>query len=304
MILGKYRNALFLILAVLFWAGNYIAGKYVVTELTPLQLTFVRWFIAIFLLLPIAQWRERPDWKQVLIEWKKLLALAILGIIGYNFVLYEALRFTTPLNAALINSINPVTIFLFSSLLLHERISPINILGLLISLTGVLVVLTDGQLQQILRIDYNIGDLLMLIAILSWTFYTLIGRKMHGIPPISALTVSSLFGLILLFPFAMLSGFPPALTNGTWGGILYIALFPSVGSFLLWNMAVLKIQANQAGVYLNLLPVFTAMLSMLTGNTVTFVQIVGGFLVFAGVYLTTQKKANPAAACRDNPMEG
>ena len=290
MIMEKCRPALFLILAVLFWAGNYMAGKYVVTELTPLQLTFVRWFIAIFLLFPIAQWLERPNWKQVLGEWRKLFALAILGIIGYNFVLYEALRFTTPLNAALINSINPASIFLFSSLVLHEWISRANIFGLIISLTGVLVVLTNGQLQQILQIDYNAGDLLMLIAILSWTFYTLVGRKMQGIPPIAATTVSALFGLLLMLPFVLATGFPVFVSTGALAGVVYIALFPSVGSFLLWNMAVLRIQASQAGIYLHLLPVFTAIFSILLGNTITLFQIVGGLLVFAGVYLTTMKK--------------
>ena len=290
MIREQYRPALFLILAVLFWAGNYMAGKYVVTELTPLQLTFVRWFIAIFLLFPIAQWLERPNWKQVLGEWRKLFALAILGIIGYNFVLYEALRFTTPLNAALINSINPASIFLFSSLVLHEWISRANIFGLIISLTGVLVVLTNGQLQQILQIDYNAGDLLMLIAILSWTFYTLVGRKMQGIPPIAATTVSALFGLLLMLPFVLATGFPVFVSTGALAGVVYIALFPSVGSFLLWNMAVLRIQASQAGIYLHLLPVFTAIISILLGNAITFVQIVGGLLVFVGVYLTTMRK--------------
>lgn len=290
MIMEKCRPALFLILAVLFWAGNYMAGKYVVTELTPLQLTFVRWFIAIFLLFPIAQWLERPNWKQVLGEWRKLFALAILGIIGYNFVLYEALRFTTPLNAALINSINPASIFLFSSLVLHEWISRANIFGLIISLTGVLVVLTNGQLQQILQIDYNAGDLLMLIAILSWTFYTLVGRKMQGIPPFAATTVSALFGLLLMLPFVLATGFPVFVSTGALAGVVYIALFPSVGSFLLWNMAVLRIQASQAGIYLHLLPVFTAIISILLGNAITFVQIVGGLLVFVGVYLTTMRK--------------
>ena len=290
MIREQYRPALFLILAVLFWAGNYMAGKYVVTELTPLQLTFARWFIAIFFLFPIAQWRERPDWKQVAGEWKKLLAMAILGLIGYNLVLYEALRFTTPLNAALINSINPASIFLFSSLVLHEQISRANIFGLIISLTGVLIVLTNGQLQKVLQIDYNAGDLLMLLAILSWTFYTLIGRKMQGIPPIAATTISTLFGLLLMLPFVLSTGFPVSVSTGALTGVVYIALFPSVGSFLLWNMAVLKVQANQAGIYLHLLPVFTAIFSILLGNTITLFQIVGGLLVFAGVYLTTMKK--------------
>lgn len=288
----KYQTTLFLILANFFWAGNYVFGKYVVTELSPLQLTFLRWLLAIVLLFPIAKLIEHPNWKQVWREWKKLLALAILGILGYNFVLYEALRFTTSMNAALINSINPVLIFLASSWLLKERISHINSMGLGISLLGVLLVLTNGNLQQILSIDYNPGDILMLIAIISWTLYTLIGRKMQGIPIIATTAISALLGVLILFPLVLLSDFPVSLSNEAIIGIIYIAIFPSVGSFLLWNAAILKIKAGQAGVYLNLVAVFTAILSVILGNSITLIQISGGALVFIGVYLTTKKKIN------------
>jgi Permeases of the drug/metabolite transporter (DMT) superfamily len=286
----KYQTVLFLVLANLFWAGNYVFGKYVVTELSPLQLTFLRWLLAMGLLFPIAQWLERPHWKQVWNEWRKLLLLTVLGILGYNFVLYEALLFTTPMNAALINSINPVLIFLSSSWLLNERLSRLNSTGLIISLLGVLLVLTNGQLQQIFYIDYNPGDLLMFVAILSWTFYTLIGRKMQGIPPIASTAISAFLGVIILLPFVLLSAFPSFLSKQAVLGVLYIAIFPSVGSFLLWNAAILKIQASQAGVYLNLVAVFTAIISVLLGNAVSLVQILGGVLVFIGVYFTTRKK--------------
>ena len=111
---------LFLILANLFWAGNYIFGKFVVAELSPIQLTFTRWLIAVILLFPLAHWIEKPDWKSVWKEWKVLSLMGMLGIIGYNFFLYWALTYTTSMNAALVNSITPAVIVLFSFLFLKS----------------------------------------------------------------------------------------------------------------------------------------------------------------------------------------
>ncbi|RFU67328.1 DMT family transporter [Peribacillus saganii] len=281
---------LFLILANLFWAGNYVFGKYVIAEMSPLQLTFSRWLIAVFLLFPLAHWIERPDWKKVWRQWKILVVLSILGIIAYNFLLYEALRFTTSMNAALVNSINPALIVLFSSLMLKEKISLKNGAGLFISLIGVLLVLTKGQLQQIFGIDYNQGDLIMILAILAWTFYSIIGKKLNGIPPISATAVSVLLALIMLLPFVLATDMNFQLSKQAIMGIFYIGIFPSVGSFIFWNVSLRHIGASRAAVYLNLLTVFTAILSLLVGSTITSIQIIGGILVFIGVYLTSQQK--------------
>jgi drug/metabolite transporter (DMT)-like permease len=112
----KYQVYLFLILANLFWAGNYVFGKYVVAEMSPLQMTFLRWLLAALLLFPLAHFIERPKWNVVWKEWKMLFCMAVLGIVGYNLLLYEALRYTTSLNAALVNSINlAIIVFFFSA---------------------------------------------------------------------------------------------------------------------------------------------------------------------------------------------
>ncbi|MGM0875629.1 MAG: DMT family transporter [Bacillota bacterium] len=288
----KHYVLLFLILANLFWAGNYVFGKYLVTEMSPLQMTFSRWLLAIFLLIPIAHWIERPDWKSVWKEWKTLLMMALLGILGYNFLLYKALQYTTPMNAALVNSINPVVIVLFSFLFLKERISIKNSIGLFISLLGVLLVLTKGQLQQIFNINYNQGDLIMLLAILVWTFYSIIGRKIKTIPPISATAISVLLGLFMMLPFILVSGFTYSLSKQAIMGIFYMGIFPSVGSFIFWNVSLRHFDASKAGIYLNLITVFTAIISVLLGNSISIIQILGGILVFIGVYLTSQKVKN------------
>ncbi|CAH0287425.1 hypothetical protein SRABI96_04158 [Peribacillus sp. Bi96] len=286
----KSTIILFLILANLFWAGNYIFGKYVVTELSPIQLTFIRWLIAVFLLFPLAQWIEKPQWRSVWKAWKLLLVMGVLGIICYNFFLYWALTYTTSMNAALVNSINPALIVLFSALLLKEKITSYHALGLIISLIGVLLVLTKGHLLEIFQLTYNKGDLLMILAILVWTFYSIIGKKLKSIPIISATAVSVFLGLILVTPFAIGSGLSFDLSSQAIIGLLYIGIFPSVGSFIFWNISLRHINASQAGIFLNLIAVFTAILSLILGQSITIVQILGGLLVFTGVYLTSKKK--------------
>ncbi|MNO13573.1 aromatic amino acid exporter [compost metagenome] len=283
----KSRVYAFLILANLFWAGNYVFGKYVVAEMTPLQMVFSRWLIAVCLLFPIAHFVERPQWKNVWKHWPILLLMAVLGVAGYNFLLYEALQYTTSLNAALVNAINPALIVLFSALLLKEKFSALGGVGLLLSLLGVLLVLTNGQLQRIFQLEYNIGDLLMLLAILVWTAYSILGRRIKGLPPIASTAVSAMLALILIFPFVLTSGIPFPLSKEATIGILYIGIFPSVGSFIFWNASIREIGASRAGIYLNLITVFTAIISILLGKPITLPQVLGGLLVFAGVYLTS-----------------
>ncbi|MCO7175119.1 DMT family transporter [Sporolactobacillus kofuensis] len=285
----KYQAVIFLVLANLFWAGNYVFGKYVVSDMTPVQMTFVRWLLAIIILYPLAQMIEKPTWLTIWKRWKILLVLSMLGIVGYNILLYEALRYTTSLNAALVNSINPAVIAIFAVWFLKEKLSVMNSLGLILSLIGVLLVLTQGALLQVFSIHYNHGDLLMLVAITVWTFYTLIGKKLSDIPPIAGTAVSATIGLILLLPFFLTSGFSVHLSRNATLGIVYIALFPSVCSFIFWNSAIRVIGASKAGIYLNLLTVFTALISLLLGNPITLPQLAGGVLVIIGVYLTNKK---------------
>jgi len=218
--------------------------------------------------------------------------MALLGIVGYNILLYQALRFTTAMNAALVNSINPAMIVLFSTFLLKERVSKKGIIGLFISLMGVLLVLTNGHFLQIFDLDYNQGDLLMIVAILVWTFYSIVGRKMKNVPPISATAVSVLLGLVIMLPFFLASNLHFSLSKGATIGLLYIGTLPTVGSFIFWNIAVREIGPSQAGIYLNLITVFTAILSILLGKSITIVQVIGGILVFIGVYLTSKKGTN------------
>lgn len=277
-----------LILCNLFWAGNYVFGKFVIAEMTPLEITFFRWLLALFLLYPVALKHEKPVNRNIIRrDWLLLLGMGILGGIAYNLVLYSALAYTTATNAALVNAINPGFIVLFSVLLFKERVSRLQWLGFVLSLLGALVVLTGGDVSRLLLAQYNAGDLLMVAAVLVWTFYTLLARKITT-PPITATTISTAMAVLLMTPWVLYQGaVPAAMSSLTVTGMLYIVIFPSVGSFIFWNLAVREVGASKAGIFLNLMPVFTALISVLLGEQLTAAQGLGGLLVFCGVYLTT-----------------
>jgi len=285
--MSKYGIWFLLVMCNLFWAGNYVFGKYVIVEVTPLWITFSRWILALLFLIPIAHYIEKPVWSKAKNDWFLLLCMGVLGVIGYNIFLYSALGYTTPTNAALVTALNPGVIVIGSIILYKERISILQTLGLFISFAGALVVLTNGEIERLLQLQFNRGDLLMVGAVIIWTIYTLIARKIST-PPITATAISTAIAVLLMAPFAGSQG----INIGEIGslaitGILYMVIFPSVSSFVFWNMAVQKIGVSKAGVFLNLIPVFTAIISCLLGERVTGAQGIGGLLVFCGVYLAT-----------------
>lgn len=285
----KYRVWLFLILCNLFWAGNFVFGKYVLLELSALWITFIRWLMASIILLLIAIIFEKVKWKYVLKSWPMLMFLGINGIIVFNLSLYTALNYTSPTNASLISALNPALMVAVSAVFLKEKLSNLQKTGIFISLAGVMVVVTGGQFERILRLDFNRGDLLMLLAISAWTVYSILGKRLKNIPPITATAVSAILATVLMAPFALSQGTADLTQLSTLAisGLLYVIIFPSVVSFIFWNKSVREIGAAKASVFLNLIPVFTTLFSWMLGDKISLFQVTGGIIVIVGVYLTT-----------------
>jgi drug/metabolite transporter (DMT)-like permease len=294
--LKNLKYWIMLIMASFFWAGNYTLGKAVVAQVTPLQLTFVRWLFASILLLVIATIIEKPRWKQVFKSWPILLFLGFNGLIGYNMALYTALKYTTPVNASLVSALNPALMVAVSAVVLHERLSKLQKLGIVFSLSGVMVILTQGNLARLISLDFNRGDLLMLIAIAVWTVYSIVGKRLKTIKPITASAAAAALSTLVMLPVVIYQTKAPiALNTSGILSVVYIVVFPSVGSLMFWNLSVRQIGAATAGVTLNLIPVFTSLFSILMGEAITLPQIIGGLMVFAGVYTTSGLLENQIA---------
>lgn len=276
--------------ATLFWAGNYVVGAAAVTTLNPVALVLLRWLVALVPLVVLAHVLERPDWGAALRSWPRLLAPAAVGLVGYNLLLYAALEHISPVNASLVNALNPALISLAAIVVLQERLSAPAWAGTGLALAGVLVVLSRGDLTGLLHQRLGTGELLMVGAICAWTGYTLLGRTSTAVPPVTGTALQAALAVLLLAPLAAATGqFTWPTTSRAGLALIYIGVFPSVLSYLLWNRALRQIPPGRAGVFLNLITVFTVAIAFLRGQPPTPAQAIGGLLVLAGVVLTQER---------------
>ena len=301
MYIRAVKASLYLVLATLFWSGNFVVAKAAVASMTPMDLTFWRWTLAAVPLLLLAHFVEKPDWRAVLRRWPVLLLLSVLGMSGYTLLLYGALGHTSAMNASLITAANPALIVVMAMVLPGERTTRLGWLGICLGLLGVLLVLTRGELQRVFSLSMNIGELMMIGAIFVWGCYTIIARRLD-VPAVAATAVQVVIATVTLAPFAFAMDVRLPETPAEAWSLAYIVVFPSLGAYLLWNLALKTTPPGTAGNYLNLIVVFTAVITVALGTPLTLVQIVGGLLVISGVLLTGMKgQSKPPAPAGSNP---
>ncbi|MGO0575880.1 DMT family transporter [Ornithinimicrobium panacihumi] len=289
---------LLLVLATLFWAGNYVVGERVVGAIDPLSLTWLRWALAAVPLVVVAQLVERPRWGEVLRRWRALLVLSVIGVAGYPLLLYTALQHTSAVNASVINAANPALIVV-AAVAVGQAAAGWRVWGGVgLGLFGVLAVLTEGDVGRLLALRFNTGDLIMVVAILAWTVYTLGVRRLQ-VPVLAATAVQVVLAVVVLAPFTLATGLEVPTDRPTWWALLFIVVFPSVGSYLCWNLAVTRVAPGTAGAAMNLVTVFVVVIAAVLGTPPTLVQVVGGALVIAGVLLAQSR----AAAGRPTPLQ-
>ena len=286
-VVNHRKSYLFLTLCCLFWSGNYIAGNILVAYMPPVWMTFWRWFLTMFLLFPLACAVEKPVWRDILRQWKMLFLSSFLGLTAYNLALYSALSYTTPLNATLISALAPSAMAAVSVAMLKEKVLKRQAAGFLLSLAGVFIVLSKGDYTVFLSLSFNKGDILMVLAVIIWITYTVI-VKMIKAPPLAAAAAAALASSVTTAPLAFYQGIDFAWLNLKVAAIIFfIVLFPSVCSYVFWTIGVRDVGAAKSGVFMNLMPVFTALFSLLSGGSVQAAQAVGGLTVFMGVCLTS-----------------
>ncbi|CAN5355212.1 DMT family transporter [soil metagenome] len=295
------KAAIFLILATLFWAGNFVFGAAALGSVDPISLTWIRWALALVPLAIVAQLIEKPNWRAALRHLPLLALLGVLGITGFSLLLYYALEFTSPLNASLINAVNPAMIVVLAAVLpvavqggRREHLTWRSVLGIVIGLIGVVIVLTNGDVLALVRNGLNPGDMMMIGAILAWSIYTLVGRRIHDVPPITSTAIQAAVALALLTPFLAINGLQWPTDAPGWGAIGYIVLFPSLGAYVLWNAATRRVPAATASIYINLMVVFTALIGLPFGFGITWVQVLGGVLVVGAVVLLARGSSRQA----------
>jgi drug/metabolite transporter (DMT)-like permease len=286
---------LLLTLTVLFWSGNFILGRGIREMIPPVSLNFWRWVGALAMLLPFS-WRRVYRQRTMLGKhWKLLALLALPSITIFNTFIYTALQTTTAINTVLVNAMIPIFIALTAWVVFNERLSVRQSAGVGVSLAGLLFIVTRGHLADLGMLTFSRGDLWTLGASLSWAIYSVMLRKRPtNMDPLAFLTVIIIFGLLYALPFYgwevwRSGGFD--LTLVSLASMFYVALFPSVLSFIFWNSSVDKVGANRAGIFIHLMPVFSVVLAVLfLDERLHLFHFIGIGLIFIGIVMTTMRK--------------
>lgn len=284
-----------LVAATFVWSANFIVGKLsTLFQVPPLTLNFYRWVLVWFLILPFT-------YKEILIkipEIKKniglLLILGITGVSIFNSVVYFALNFTQVINAVLMISIIPVVVIFLSSILKIEKFNLFQLLGLIVSLTGVLAIISQAELNKILSLVFNKGDLWMLVAVLSWaTYSTLLKKRKLPLKGLSLLQILITIGLFFLLPQYLGEHFIGKEVNFNKAFFLilfFVAIFPSIFAFYAWNKSIELIGANRSSIFLHLMPLFGAIMAVVIfEEKFEIYHLIGAAFIVTGIYLSNRK---------------
>lgn len=281
-----------LVVATLIWGGNFVIGRAIASSLPPITLSFLRWCTAFVIFLPFAWPFLRKEWGLLKKQWPIVLFMAVTGIAGFNTLLYIALHYTTSINASLVNSSTPIIIFMLSFIFMGERLNAQQAAGAILSFLGLLFIISKGSLEVLLKFSFNVGDLIVIAAVICWSIYSILIKQFSGrLPAYSTFTVSMVLGILILFPFFVREALTTeiAWSTGSILTIFYTGIFASIVAFMSWNIAVERIGANKAGVFLNLIPVFAALFAVLfIDETLAWYQAAGGVLVILGVFISTR----------------
>lgn len=283
---------LFLMLPGLFWAGNAIVGRAVAGDVPPIALAFWRWAFGAILVLPLAYRHLQRDFAVMLSEWRIMIVFSVTGVAIFNTFLYVAAHTTTALNIVMLQSAGPVMIVLASFLLFHEPIKARQALGIGLSLTGVVTLVSHGDLLALLGLGLNRGDLWMLAAVVSYATYAALLRRRPPVHGLSFLIATFVLGALALLPFYIaesLSGRPLPLAVNSGLSVSYAALFASVLAYFSFNRVVALLGANTAGLAIHLVPVFGTILAiLLLGEIPRAYHGIGIAMILSGIWVATR----------------
>lgn len=284
------RIYILLVFCVLFWSGNFVLGRFIKDDLAPLQLAFFRWLGVLIIFFPFIIQKRSEVFKALRYHAPLMLTLSFLGVAFFNTILYVGLQDTTATNALLINSSIPILIILFSLLILKTKISPLQVVGIIVSMVGVVYLALNGDFQRLLTLQFNKGDIWVIFSSISWAIYSVLMRfKPKNFEAFFPTTV--LLGTLMLFvPFVYQGYHLSDILHVSFEAklvIAYTVLFPSLLSFYLWHEGIAIIGAEKTGQFTHLMPIFGIFLAYLfLGEQLYSYQMVGFILVGLGLYLS------------------
>lgn len=280
------------LLAVLIWSMNITVTRYVADYISPVSISFYRWLVAFVVLTPFMLgkvWRER---QLVLAHWKQLAVLGAFGMVLYQGLGYSAAHYTTATNMGIINAFIPVFTIFVSMLMLKDIPNRFAVVGSMLSFAGLLYVMAQGNFSQLVQSGGHLGDVMMVLAVFFYAFYGVFLKKWQlQIPLLISLYVQIIFALLYHLPFVLYLGLD-AIDQHNLSSVLYAGIFPSLIAPLLWMLAVQIIGPNRTSIFMNLMPVCTAIIAKLwLGEAWTIYHSIGGLVILSGILLAQKKES-------------
>lgn len=280
-------------LCVLFWSGNFVLGRFVSGEIEAVELAFFRWFFVIIFTLPLL---IKLDIKKLIRVYKEnfifLSLLSILGITLFNTVLYFALHATTATNALLVNSFIPILILFFSFIILKAKITKLQTTGIIISTVGVIFLVLKGDISNILELEFNHGDILVVVSSIVWAIYsTILKLKPKDLNNLELFILMVYVGFVFLTPWYLSQGYSLerelTILKDNWYFFIYVSFFASLLSFYFWQTGIDKIGAGKTGQFTHLMPLFGTILAFIfLGEVPHLYHLVGAIFIGYGIYLS------------------
>ncbi len=292
---GWLANQPYVLLSItaLCWAGNAIVGRLAAGHIPPVTLAFLRWWLAFLIILPIAWKHLKRDWTAIRANLGTMIFISLTGVSAFTSLQYWSLEHTTALNTLLLQSAGPLFVAAWSLVLLGVRLTPAQAVGVLVSLTGVLVILLHGDLTAIAAIDFNEGDLIFTAALVIFGLYTVMSSRRPPIHDLSFVAFTFGCGSAVLVPalIAELLWRPVMELNASnLLSVMYVAVFPSTIAYLCYNRGVHLIGANRAAPFFHVVPVFGSVMAIaFLGETPRPFHFIGFALVLTGVFVASRK---------------
>jgi len=290
----SYGNAiLMLTLTTLFWGGNTVAGRLAVGEVSPMVVVFLRWVIVAAIMMPLQRQNIRREWPLMRPYFPYMLLMAIFGFVGFNSLFYIAATQTTAVNLGIIQGSMPILVLISSVIAFGARVRLLQLIGILLTLAGVTLIAAQGKLEVLLALAVNPGDGIMLIACVLYSGYTLALRNRPQVSPLSFFAVLSGISVLASVPglvYEMSSGTAQWPTPQGWLVVLYIAFFPSFLAQITFMRGVELIGPARAGVFINLVPIFAAILAVsILGESFEWHHGTALVMVLGGIWLSERK---------------
>jgi drug/metabolite transporter (DMT)-like permease len=294
----NFKAYLMLVLATLFWAGNFMVGKFAFLEgIPPMTLVFYRWSLVWIILLPFT-YKEILKHKSIIFNNLPLLFFLAFTSVGlFNSFTYLSLVHTQVINASLFNTAIPAMIILLCFLFKIEKTNKYQIFGLITSVLGILSIITKLDIYNLLSLNFNKGDLIMIGGVITWGLYSsFLKKKNFTLPLLTLVHILCTFGLIFILPqylYELSQGLVIKFDINLGYTLVFLALFPSIGSYYCWAGAVSIIGPNRSGIFLSLIPLFSTIMAITFLNErFQFFHLIGAILIVLGLFLSNKEIKN------------